>query len=306
MSKKIIVIGGSGFIGNALQQYVIEHDISEKFAFSYHNHEESIKNGLGKIYIDLLNPDCLDQLKNFSTVIYVAGNADHSIAHDYPLVDLNLNTVAFLNFINNFNGSLVLLSTQAIYYGLNGEIFESIKHLPTIPYGISKQAVESYASYFLNSHHLTKLWIFRLMNSYGPGEKSRRIIPRCAKACLLDDKVTINGGGKSYLNPLPSWFIAKILSTAAFNMFDLDDGFLEITNLNHKINLTVLELVQYLHMLKPFNYSVINDGEEWPVHFWGNTSNLSEHLKKWNFDFPGLHRSIQDYYLSLIISEVKE
>ena len=39
MSKKIIVIGGSGFIGNALQQYVIEHDISENFAFSYHNHE---------------------------------------------------------------------------------------------------------------------------------------------------------------------------------------------------------------------------------------------------------------------------
>ena len=95
-----------------------------------------------------MNPDCLDQLQNYSTVIYVAGNADHSLAHDYPLMDLNLNTVAFLNFIKNFNGSLVLLSTQAVYYGLKGEIFESITSLPTIPYGISKQAVEAYARYF--------------------------------------------------------------------------------------------------------------------------------------------------------------
>src|SRR5438093_5039847 len=154
-----LVIGGSGFIGQSIQQLVVDKRMLDSFVFTYNDHPERICKDLRKIKLNLLRkfPNAAG---NFPIAIYIAGNADHKLAKLDPSEDLNLSARAFINFAQGFKGSLVLLSSQAVYYGLKGEISENIDTLCTMPYGISKQIAEAYAKYFWRAGQTKNLWIF--------------------------------------------------------------------------------------------------------------------------------------------------
>jgi nucleoside-diphosphate-sugar epimerase len=292
---KVLVIGGSGFIGSAIQRYVIREQLEDLFTFTYNEKPEKLHKNLNRIHLDLLG-EVSEKVKKYPNAIYVAGNANHGLAKRSPLLDLDFNVRAFLNFIQEFRGSLVLLSSQATYYGLEGKISEAVDHVATIPYGISKSMVEAYAKYFLRTRCLSKLWIFRLMYAYGKGEKEHRLIPRCAKAFRKGSQVTIFGGGKSFLNPLPSEFVAKVLVKASESLRQGTKQFLKITNINYPEKVTTKDLVAYLNQIEPFNFTISDEGEEWPVRFWGDTENLLNQLQEWNMDFPDLWGSLKKYY----------
>jgi nucleoside-diphosphate-sugar epimerase len=301
--EKVIVIGGSGFIGRALQEQVLNQQTEDSFVFAYNKHPERIGNGLDKTRLDLLGGYTIKALERYPTAIYVSGSADHRLAKECPSLDLDLNVKAFLNFMEKFRGSLVLLSSQAVYYGLENEILENVDHVSTMPYGLSKQMTEAYAKYFLTKGSLSKLWIFRLMYAFGKGEKERRLIPQCAKATYSNERVTILGGGKSFLNPLPSWFVAKILIEAIENLKEKGQNFLEITNMNFPQKVTVSDVVRFLAGVRHFDYVVSESGEDWPVKFWGNTKNLSAHMKEWNMNFPNVWDSLKNHLVELTKGE---
>lgn len=292
---KVLVVGGSGFIGSAIQQYVVREHLENLFTFTFNKKPERIHKNLDRIRLDLLG-EISEEVSNYTNVIYVAGNADHGLAKRSPLLDLEFNVRAFLNFMQKFRGSLVLLSSQATYYGLEGKISEAVEHIATIPYGISKRMVEAYAEYFLRTNCLSSLWIFRLMYAFGKGEKNHRLIPRCAKAVREGGEVTIFGGGESFLNPLPSEFVAKVLVKASESLRQGTTQFIEITNINYPERVTAKDLVAYLNQIEPFNFTVSSEGEEWPVRFWGDTEKLLNHLREWNIDFPDLWGSLKNYF----------
>jgi len=298
--EKVIVVGGSGFIGSALQKCVLDQRIENGFTFSYNKHPDKINNNLEKVRIDLFDKDSIKLVESYPIAIYVSGSTDHGLARSSPLLDLDLNAKAFLSFMEKFRGSLILLSSQAVYYGLEGEILENVDHVSTIPYGLSKLMMEAYAKYFLTKGTLSKLWIFRLMYAFGKGEKERRLIPRCAKATYSNERITVFGEGKSLLNPLPSWFVAKILIQAAENLKEIDENFLETTNINYPEKVTVSDVVRFLAKVEHFDYVISEFGEEWPVRFWGNTKNLSTHMKEWKVEFPNLWGNLKEYFIELI------
>lgn len=300
MKNRTIVIGGSGFIGCAIQQYVIQQRVEDSFVFSYNAHPEKINSKLGKVHMDLLEKDSVKSLRDYPLAIYVSGSADHSVAMNSPALDLDMTVRTFLNFMEGFKGSLILLSSQASYYGLEGEVGEEVDHVSTIPYGLSKQMVEAYSKYFLKRGFLSRLWIFRLMYAFGKDEKERRLIPRCARATRTNETVSIYGGGNSFLNPLPSWFIAKVLVKVADSLSSEEQNFSEITNINHPEKVTVGDVVAFLEQVKHFNYAIMDSGEEWPVRFWGDTSKLSMYLQEWGIGFPSVWDSLKKYFAELV------
>jgi len=297
---KTLVVGGSGFIGTAIQKLVLAKGLEENFAFSFNENPKKIDNNLNKVHLDLLRRGAAAKTQDYPVAVYVAGNTDHGLAKRSPLRDLELNVRALLNFVDEFNGSLVLLSSQATYYGLEGEIPEAVDHVATAPYGLSKQMAEAYANYFSEIGTISKLWIFRLMYAFGEGEKERRLIPRCADAVRNNQSVTIFGGGRSFLNPLPSWFIAQVLLKAAESLKKGGKGFMEVTNMNHPEKVSVKDVVTFLNSVKRFDYEIRDSGEEWPVKFWGNTKNLLNHMKEWNMNFPNLWDNLKQYFTELI------
>ncbi len=298
--KKVLVVGGSGFLGNAAQEFVLSEKMQDDFVFAYNKNPGKIRQNLQRIRLDFLEKNSSKAVVKYPFAIYLAGNADHGLAMRNPSLDLELNAKAFLGFMEAFRGSLVLLSSQAVYYGLEGEVSEGVDHVSTIPYGLSKQMVEAYAKYFLNAGVLSKLWIFRLMYAFGKGEKERRLIPQCAEATRTGENVAIRGGGRSFLNPLPSRFVANVLVRAIESLGKGDVGFLQTTNLNHPEKVRVLDVVKFLNDVKPFEYTIIESGEEWPVKFWGDTHNLSAHLSEWAIDFPNLWDSLKVYFVELL------
>jgi nucleoside-diphosphate-sugar epimerase len=297
--NKTLVVGGSGLIGSAIQNLALNEKAETLYAFSFNNRPEKIDARLETLQLDLLG-EIAWYINDYSAAIYVAGNADHGLAKRSPLLDLDLNVRAFLNFMKDFRGSLILLSSQAVYYDLEGEIRETVDHVSTIPYGLSKQMTEAYAKYFLKNGYLSKLWIFRLAYAFGRGERESRLIPRCANAVRSREKVTLFGGGKSFINPLPSDFVAKILVKAAEHLKSAKKGFMEITNMNYPEKVTVRDLVVSLTQINPFDFALEDAKEEWPVRFWGNTQNLSSHMKEWKMTFPDLRVSLKKYFTELI------
>jgi len=297
---KVLVVGGSGFIGAAVQQRVLNESLEDSFAFSFSKNPERIDKNLHKVHLDLLKAGAKKEIKNYPAAVYVAGNTDHGLAKRSALLDLDLNVRAFLNFLEEFRGSLVLLSSQATYYGLEGEIPETVNHIATVPYGLSKQMAEAYARYFLRNGALSKLWIFRLMYAFGQGEKERRLVPKCANAVRNNQRITIFGEGKSFLNPLPSSFVAQILLKATESLKVREHKFMEATNINYPEKVSVKDVVTFLNGVKHFDFIINDSGEEWPVKFWGNTKNLLSHMKEWNTDFPDLWNNLKEYFMELI------
>ncbi|MGQ9587242.1 MAG: NAD-dependent epimerase/dehydratase family protein [Thermoplasmata archaeon] len=305
MARKTLVVGGGGFVGRSIQRYVLEHRIEPSFAFTYLDSPDEVLEGLEMFQLDLLSGRGLDKVQDYHRAIYVAGNADHGLAIRHPTRDMDLNVRILLNLLEVFRGSLTMLSSQAVYYGLEGEIKEDVDHVPSMPYGLTKRMAEEYAKHAVGSGKLSRLWIFRLMYTFGMGERDTRLIPACSRATRGEARVTIRGGGQSFINPLPSWFVSRVLLKASDAIETKDVGFYEVTNINHPTLTRVSDVVKFLHGVKPFAYAVEPGGEEWPVRFHGNTDRLKSYFTAWGLKFPDLWESVREYYNDLNQEQVR-
>ena len=296
---KVIVVGGSGFIGQALQAAALDRGMGELFAFTYNEHPEAIKDCFPKIKIDLSHHDGASHLTEYGTAIFVAGNSDAELSRKDPWRDLDLNVHHLLNLVRYFRGNLVLLSSQSVYYGLDGKMMEEVNHVPVVPQGISKRAAEEYAQYLTDLGYLEKLWIFRLRYAFGPGERSSRLIPVCNAAATKGGTVTVQGMGKSLLNPLPSEWVGEVLLRAAETLSFERDRVVNITNLNHPDRMNVAQVVRILAAERKFDFTLEEKEENWPVTFWGDTERLSQQLKIWRMTFPDIKQSLRRYFAEM-------
>ena len=305
MNSKILIVGGSGFIGRAIQKYVIESKQEKDFIFTYYNNPKNISDRLKKKRLDLLNDIETTIAEKISSVIYLAGNSYPTLAYLNPQKDVKLNVICLLNLIeklsetigNNLN--MVILSTQAVYHGLKGEIHEGTIHIPSTPYGLSKFMAEQYAKLYYSGGKINNLWIFRLMYAYGDGEKETRLIPRCAKAASSGSTVEIYNWS-SYLNPLPSHFVAKVLIHTAYMMTKMHCRSYKVINLNYPDNISVGDVILFLKNISDFRYRIYNSPKDAQIKFWGNTNTLIKLLNSWKIELPNIWRDMEQYYLRLL------
>lgn len=305
-NKGILVVGGSGFIGKGIQEAAMDMGRGDMLTFAYRQHPENIQNGFKKVKVDLLEKDGAAPIKDYGTAIFVAGQGDQSEADTDPVHDLQMNDLLFLNFMRYFRGSLIMLSSQAVYQGLNGEIRESIDYVPESPFGISKRMAEAYADFYFCTGHIDKLWVFRLLYAYGRGEMERRLLPMCAWAASNKGRIVIHGGGRSYLNPLYSGFVGEVLLRATDTLGELPAGSRDIFNLNHPKKMTSLDVVKLLSGVRNFEFSIDLEGESWPIRYWGDTGKLANLLKAWGLSFPDARKNLVDYFLDIQTRPVKK
>jgi len=294
-----LIVGGSGFIGRALQAAVLNRGTADMFAFTYNEHPERIKDCFPKVKIDLSTPEGAAPLKGYKNAIYVVGNSNAALSRKEPWRDIELNVKLLLNFVRYFRGNLVLLSSQSVYYGLEGKIREDVNHVPVVPHGISKRIAEEYAEYLAHLGFLEKLWVFRLRYAFGLGEQQRRLIPMCNWAAATGGKVKVHGKGASLMNPLPAEWVGEVLIRAVDTLDFERERSVNFTNLNHPDKMTVAKMVKILAGERRFDYELEKGEEEWPVHFWGDTEFLAKQLKTWNVEFPDLDESLRKYFAEL-------
>ena len=209
---KLVVTGASGFIGhNVLLRAPKDWDV---FAL-YHSTpglEGFVKqHGLTHVRpmkCDLMSAADVSALARQiggkpDAMLYLAANGDPAVSAKRPRWDLESNTVAFVNTLEQCPADhVVYVSSGAVYDGLNGEVTPATRVAPKLPYAISKLASEQYLQFFCERRGSVSSYVnVRFFGAYGPYEPARKITTKWLQALARGERAfVIRGDGKNLID----------------------------------------------------------------------------------------------------------
>ncbi len=177
---KILVTGGSGFIGSALANSFLEkwHKVTIFDNFSNSSEQkisQLLEKGVTLVKGDITDSKSLENaLVGFETVIHLAAQIDVQESILNPEFTYKVNVQGTVNLLNscvkNKVQNVIGASTAAVY-GLPERlpISERTPLNPISPYGKSKVEMEQYIEKFSNEHKLNCVSL-RVFNVYGKGQ----------------------------------------------------------------------------------------------------------------------------------------
>ena len=211
--KKILVTGGSGFIGTNFIEKLNKkkYKICNVDKISSESTPEKFKKLANRknykfFKIDIINnkkiKDIITKFKPDTIINFAAeSHVDRSI--DNPYKFLKNNFISAVNVFtvfkdyskNNKHANLIHISTDEVFgsknYGLSKE--NSI-YKPSSPYSSSKAATDLVALSF-NETYKTNIKIVNLCNNFGPYQYLEKFIPTCISKIVNNEQIPIYGKG---------------------------------------------------------------------------------------------------------------
>lgn len=220
--KKILVTGGSGFVGI----YVIK-ELLEKGYFVIaisRNRKVKIKHtNLIEINADICSEEmsaCVAlQIPDISIIIHLA--ADISVPGDYLTFEHNVrgtwNIIGLANLLQ-VDKVIYLSSVPIIGKPLNIPITEEHPIQPETPYHMSKYVGERFFSFFLNKE--IKRIILRISSPIGVGMRESIFLHKILTQCKNNTPISIWGSGKRVQNYIDVRDVAKAISLSVVHNAD--------------------------------------------------------------------------------------
>ena len=213
--KKIIVTGGSGFIGSNLIEYLIKKkyfvinidklsyaansynliDIDKK---NYHFINANINNR--KKILKILNKFQPSAIFNLAAETHV----DRSI--DDPKDFINSNILGVYNLLETIKTyikrkknkiKLIHVSTDEVYGDvLSGRSDENFAYKPSSPYSATKASADHLIKAYIRTYNIPAI-ITNCSNNYGPRQFPEKLIPKIIYNILNNIPIPIYGKGKN-------------------------------------------------------------------------------------------------------------
>ena len=200
VKKKILIVGGTGFIGYHLALYGLNNGYK---VFSLSKNRPSKKRYLPNvnyIFTDILDKNKLLKIKDrFDYIINASGYGRH----------LNFNNNGYNLFKSHYFGIMNLVEfskkkkiKKFIHLGSSFEYGQSKKKikenyttLPTSIYGVAKLAC---TNYLIKNKIFLKFpfTVFRLFQVYGPTQNENRLIPYLINNCKKNKKIYVTHGSQ--------------------------------------------------------------------------------------------------------------
>lgn len=196
--KKIIVTGGSGFLGRHLLRA-----LSHK-GYQVKNIDLIINPEFETVVADVRDKERIRaEIKDADLVFHLASliEAGESVKEPQKYIDYNLDGTLNILEAMRVNGikNLVFSSSAAVYgEPVRVPIKEDDRTLPINPYGMTKLAMEALLSSYVATHGFTGIAL-RYFNLYGPEEHHQpesHALPRFIKQIYDDQEVTVWGSGE--------------------------------------------------------------------------------------------------------------
>jgi nucleoside-diphosphate-sugar epimerase len=208
---KLLLTGASGFIGrNVLLRAPRDWEIVAVFNRTSDLPAFIAEHGLthvAPVACDLVSADAVRELAarvgGADVALYLAANGDPAASAEHVRWDLELNTVAVVNVLEQCAvGRMVYMSSGAVYDGLRGSVTPASPVNPLLPYAVSKLASERYVAFFAERRHaLTSYTNVRFFGAYGPYEAPRKITTRWLRAIMAGQRTfSIRGNGRNLID----------------------------------------------------------------------------------------------------------
>ena len=204
--KKILVTGGSGFIGSSLVKLLIKNKYKVYITTKYDSIFDNIRlvnewDKITTIETDLRNYDSVLKINKFKPdiVFHLAAYNDVKGSFENPTEALNDNIIATSNLLEGLRGysQFIYISSSEVYGFQNKVPFkESMIPTPVSPYSVGKYAGELYSQMHM-SFYKKPIKILRPFNTFGPGQSIKAIIPELIIKSLRNQTIKITKGSQT-------------------------------------------------------------------------------------------------------------
>ncbi len=268
--KKIIVTGGSGFIGSNLVNFLIKKKFFvinlDKLTYAANKHNVSFrtKKNYKLIKVDINNKKRLISIiKRFEpkAIFNLAAETHVDRSIDGPKNFIQTNIIGTFNLLESLRylqkikitPKLVHISTDEVYGDIDKtkRSNENYKYEPSSPYSASKASADHLVKSYIRTYNL-KAVISNCCNNYGPYQFPEKLIPKMILNILNNKELPIYARGKNSRE----WIHVKDHCEALFRLY-LKGKNGESYNVGSGINLQNIDLVKrILKICKRMNIKI--------------------------------------------------
>ena len=213
--KKIIVTGGSGFIGSNLVNFLIKKNYFviniDKLTYSSNKFNDPIRNkGNYRLFkFDINNKNKLINVIKKSKPLAIFNLAaethvDRSIDGPSAFIQTNIlgtfNLLESLRFLQkrNLKIRLIHISTDEVYGDIKNSLRsnENFKYDPSSPYSASKASADHLIKSYIRTYKINAV-ISNCCNNYGPYQFPEKLIPKMITNIFNNKELPIYAKGKN-------------------------------------------------------------------------------------------------------------
>ena len=298
--KKIIVTGGSGFIGSNLVNYLLKKNYFiinvDKLTYSSNNYNKYLlsKKNYKFFKLDINNkkkikniikkykPECIFNLAAETHV-------DRSIDKPYQFIHSNILGVFNLleaikeNNKKNKKTKLIHVSTDEVYGDIKvKKSNEKFPYNPSSPYSASKASADHLVKSYVRTYKLPAI-ISNCCNNYGPYQFPEKLIPKIISNILSNKALPIYSKG---LNSR-EWIYVNDHCDALFQIFK-KGKIGESYNVGSNINISNIKLVKKI--MNIFKKKGFNIGKKVKIKF---IKDRPGHDFRYSLDSKKIHKKLK-------------
>ena len=258
--KKVIVTGGSGFIGSNLVNFLIRKKFFviniDKQGYSANNYNKFKSKNYKLFKIDISNKKKIIKIiKKYrpKAIFNLAAETHVDRSIDGPKNFINSNFLAVFNLLEairflkkiNIEQKLIHISTDEVYGDIDKgkRSTEKFQYKPSSPYSATKAAADHLINAYIRTYKINAV-ISNCCNNYGPYQFPEKLIPKILYNIFNNKKIPIYSKG---LN-IREWIYVEDHCNALYKIF-LKGKAGENYNVGSNLNLKNIDLVRKILFL---------------------------------------------------------